>query len=86
MRLKISEHIKLTEIEGQYVLLDCRKNLFYAVGRSGAKFLKEIQTHGDLPIAIRKISIDYKMPYETIEQDMITFLNLLKEKGLVNII
>lgn len=83
MRLFIPKHIQTTEVDGQWVLLDCRKNRYYAVNRTGAEFLKQIELYGEMTKAIEIVSKIYQTPSEKVKQDMIRFANHLIEKGLL---
>ncbi|SEN48742.1 PqqD family protein [Lihuaxuella thermophila] len=83
MRLSIPEYIQIREIDGQWVLLDCRQNRFYAVNKTGAEFLEQVKVHGEMAKAIGTMSKVYQIPYEKVEQDMQLFIHRLIEKELV---
>ncbi|WP_028777043.1 PqqD family protein [Shimazuella kribbensis] len=79
----VPEYIQITEIEEKYVLLDCRDNYFYGISKSGGEFLEQIKSHGDLEKAIKRLSNVYNISLDRIEEDMVTFLEKLSEKGLI---
>ncbi|RAL25713.1 PqqD family protein [Thermoflavimicrobium daqui] len=83
MKLIIPDHVKITEINERTVLLDCKKNFYYAVSKSGTEFLNQIKIHGDMVKAIEKISNDYGVAQEVVENDMNIFVDRLIQKGLV---
>jgi hypothetical protein len=83
MSLIIPKHVEVTQISGKCVILDCQKNYFYAVSKSGAEFLDQIKAHGNIEKAINEISIVYSISQEQLRKDMKIFLNKLLEKGLV---
>lgn len=83
MKLFIPEHIQLTQVESQTILLDCRENRYYAVSKTGAEFLKRLQINEDMKAAIEYVSHTYQISYERVEQDMNYFVQHLQEKRLL---
>lgn len=83
MKLAIPEHIQITETDGQLILLDCRKNRYYAVSKTGAIFLEQVKLDGNMKKAIEKISRAYQVPFERVEQDMNAFVDRLIEKEML---
>jgi hypothetical protein len=83
MVLSVPDHIKITELDGKCVLLDCKRNYFYAVSKSGAQFFNQIKIHGIMEKAIKSISNSYNISENRVEEDMILFVNSLIEKGLI---
>ncbi|MBS7529533.1 PqqD family protein [Hazenella sp. IB182353] len=81
--IQISNSLELTNIDGKYVILDCRKNTFYGINQVGVDFLAEIRAHGDFSHAISNLSDKYQASYEAIELDLKTFLQILIDKGMV---
>ncbi|MXQ55280.1 PqqD family protein [Shimazuella alba] len=83
MRLCLPDYVQLTEIKGKLVLLDCQKNLFYGVSKSGAEFLQQIKHHGDMDKATKTISSLYNISNDQVRNDMYVFLDYLIQKGLI---
>lgn len=83
MKLVIPEHIQITEVDGQWVFLDCRKNRYYVVSKTGAEFLEQVKHDGNMKKAIEKISRAYQVPFERVEQDINSFVVHLIEKELL---
>jgi hypothetical protein len=83
MTIFIPKHVQLTKIKGKCVILDSQKNFFYAISKSGAEFLDQINTHGSMEKAIKAISEVYNISQDRLEKDMGTFLNQLIERGLI---
>ena len=77
MSLIISDHVQITQINGKCVILDCQKDFFYAVSKSGAEFLDQIRSHGSMEKAIKEISTSYKISQDRLKEDMGIFLNKL---------
>ncbi|MDQ0416596.1 hypothetical protein J2Z48_000763 [Croceifilum oryzae] len=83
MQFSIPEHIQLTEIEGRWVLLDCRANRFFAINKTGAEFLEQVNLCGEIELAIHHISRAYEIPFERAKNDMEQFIRNLSEKELI---
>ncbi|TCP65545.1 PqqD family peptide modification chaperone [Baia soyae] len=83
MQFSIPEHIHLTEIEGRWVLLDCLTNRFFAINKTGAEFLEQVNLCGEVELAIQYISKTYEIPFERAKYDMKHFVRSLSERELV---
>jgi hypothetical protein len=83
MLLIVPDHIQITEVDGKCVLLDCKKNYFYAVSKTGAELMDQLKATGNMKDAIKKISTDYQVSSGRVEKDMTIFVHQLIEKGLI---
>ncbi|MDQ0418147.1 hypothetical protein J2Z48_002336 [Croceifilum oryzae] len=83
MKLTVPDHVQISEVDGKYVLLDCRSNFFYTVSRSGAGFIEQVRQHGDMRKAIEKISMNHVVSFERVEGEMTSFVDHLIQKGLL---
>ncbi|TCP66449.1 PqqD family peptide modification chaperone [Baia soyae] len=83
MKLALPDHVQISEVDGKYVLLDCRGNFFYTVSQSGAEFIEQVRQHGDMRRAIEKISMDHLVLFERVQDEMTSFADHLIQKGLL---
>ena len=83
MKYQLAEHISLTEVDDEVVLLDLNKGTYFGINHVGAKFLKALQANESYESALSKIAIEYQMDMQTISNDLKTLLKQLLEQELI---
>lgn len=81
--LSIPDHVQVTKMDGKYILLDRKKNYYYAVSKTGVEFLEWWSIFGSAEMAVNKISKKYDVDYSIVEKDMFTLIEKLTKKELV---
>lgn len=79
----IPPHVSTTFFEGNAVLLDSRKNIYYALNDSAADFWKLLTEFESVKEALSQIAKLYECPPETLSQDMKKLVLSLTELGLL---
>lgn len=83
MKWKVHDFLEITEIDGQWIVLDGRENRFYGFNPAGGQFLKQIKETGDFNRAVQMLSEQFQVSDEQIRQDMSEFLKRLQQQGWV---
>ncbi|MRG29687.1 PqqD family protein [Laceyella tengchongensis] len=81
MRVRVPEYLRITKLDDQLVILDGRKNQYFAVNASGSAFIQFLQNGYSVNEAIHKLEARY--PLGTVRKDMEQFLKELISQGLV---
>lgn len=72
-----------SEIDGQVVMLNVRKEAYYTLNEVGSAIWKEIESPRKLEDIILFLTEAYEVTYENCRDEMIPFLNELLEAGVV---
>ncbi|MGX9708841.1 PqqD family protein [Laceyella tengchongensis] len=81
MRLKIPDYLRITKVDNQLVILDGRKNQYFAVNESGSAFIGFLQNGSSVEDAINQLEARYLS--SSVCSDMEEFLKELINQGLV---
>lgn len=80
--MRISAHVKLTEVDNQLVLMDTRENQYFVINETGKVILLAIQEGKDVHECIRLVESDFDQS-KTAEQDVNEFIKVLLQKKLL---
>ncbi len=83
MKYQLANHISLTEVDDEAVLLDLNAGSYYGLNHIGAQFLSELQAEKTVEQAITVISDQYQNSAATIQQDLEELLQQLLDKELI---
>jgi len=83
VKYKLTEHISLTEVDDEAVLLDLNAGTYYGLNHIGARFLAAIQTNKSYESIIADIAHEYNMSSETVSEDLKALLKQLLEQHLI---
>lgn len=83
MKWKVPDYLEITEIDGQWIVLDIRENQFYGLNPAGGQFLKQIKEIGDFNKAVQVLSERFQVSDQQIRRDMSEFLKRLQQQGWV---
>lgn len=79
----IPPHVSTIFFEENAILLDSRKNVYYALNDSAANFWKLITESESVKEALTQITKLYECPPDTLSQDMKKLVISLTELGLL---
>ena len=83
MNIRVPDHIYLSEVDGQMILLDTRKNVYYALNETGCELLKMLAKGIATTDAINQIAKIYEEDENTVKRDLEPFLNYLLSEGIL---
>lgn len=83
MKVRVPEHVYLSELDGRIVLLDTRKNQYYALNETGCELLKALKEGTPTADAIDHIAAFYNEDRNKVKKDMESFIHYLISEGLL---
>ena len=83
MKYQLLEHVSLTEVDDEVVLLDLNTGSYYGLNHIGACLMKVLHECGSLEIATAQISEQYQTPQSRVKEDLDALVAQLIEQGLV---
>jgi len=81
MKYCLAEHITLTEVDNEVVLLDLKAGHYYGLNHVGAFFLKQLSK--EKQEVISAIAKHYKTDQAQVENDIDELINSLIEQKLI---
>ena len=83
MKYQLFEHITITEVDNQVVLLDMQEGQYFGVNHIGAKLLNLLQNNFEVEQAILEIADSYKIEYNSVKDDIDSLLKQLLEQKIL---
>ena len=85
-QLKLAEHISLTELDDEVVLLDLNSGAYYGLNHIGAQIMSALEKGLSNETTVAKIASRYQVSHQQIQEDMDSLLSdMLNNKLLVEI-
>lgn len=81
--VRVPQHVHTTFFEGNTILLDSRRNIYYALNGSASDFWKMLIESNSLKEALLQIVDLYEHQSENLNQDMQKFVLSLVDLGLL---
>ena len=82
---RLAEHLALTEVDSEMVLLDLDSGSYYGLNHVGAALLKGIQANESLEQSTRRIATLYGRDPAEVRQDLEQLLAQLIEQKLLSV-
>jgi predicted lipoprotein len=83
VEFRVPTHVTTTFFDESAVLLDFRKNIYYALNSSAADFWKSITQMSSFEAALKQVSELYEDTSDVIRKDMEELVNSLVKAGLL---
>lgn len=86
MKYRLAEHVTLTEVDNEVVLLDLEAGQYFGINHVGACFLKQLENNKNKQQAIQHVANHYKKDLQQVENDLSELLDsLLTQRLLITI-
>jgi len=83
VKYQLPDHVSLTRIDDEAVLLDMNTGTFFGLNHVGAHFLTALQADQTYQSAASSIAKHYQIDLDGVSNDLETLLNQLLEKKLI---
>ena len=83
MKYTLAEHVSLTEVDDEAVLLNLSSGAYYGLNHVGAMLMNRLQNRECMSSAIEAIAKHYQMPIATVTQDVELLVKQLSEQQLL---
>jgi len=85
-RFRVAEHVSITQVEDESVLLDLNSGAYYGLNHVGTQLLSHFQNEICLSDAVKEISLEYQVLESLISKDVDKLLAQLVEQQLLELI
>jgi hypothetical protein len=83
MKYQLLEHVSLTEVDDEAVLLDLNTGSYYGLNHIGAHLMRVLEDNGSVNKAVEQITSKYHADKTTVEGDLRKLLDQLLEQNLI---
>ena len=84
MKYQLADHVSLTEVDDEAVLLDLNSGAYYGLNHVGALLLAHMQDQQSIEFANAAIAKQYQTPHATVSQDIkVLIVQLLEQKLII---
>ncbi|MFQ3245343.1 MAG: hypothetical protein ACI9SP_001990 [Arenicella sp.] len=83
MKYQLADHVSLTEVDDEAVLLDLNSGAYYGLNHVGAMLMSHLQNQQTPEFASTAIAEQYQTPYITVARDIDLLLQQLLEQKLI---
>ena len=83
MKYQLADHVSLTKVDDEVVLLNLNTGTYYGLNHVGALLLTYLQDKKSLEFATAAIAEQYQTPHTTVNQDIALLLEQLLEQKLL---
>ncbi|MBE9120193.1 PqqD family protein [Tychonema sp. LEGE 07199] len=80
----IPKYVTTTILEDVIILMDLRKNTYYALKDSAVEFWQALEKYDSFDLAINEVSKSYNASKDVIKKDMENFVFSLLKAGLLD--
>lgn len=83
MKYHLADHVSLTEVDDEAVLLDLNSGAYYGLNHVGALLVAHLQNQQDLTVASAAIAEQYQTPHANVAKDIDVLVTQLLEQKLI---
>lgn len=83
MKYQLADHVSLTEVDDEAVLLDLNSGAYYGLNHVGALFMTHLINQQSIESASNEIAEHYQTPHEAVVRDIDRLLKQLLKQKLV---
>lgn len=83
--VRINEDVVFRDLGGEIVLLNLKTGIYFGLDPVGTRIWHLIQEHRSLRKVLDALVEEYKVTEAQCAQDLLNFIALLREKGLIEI-
>jgi hypothetical protein len=83
MKYQLADHVSLTEVDDEAVLLDLNSGAYYGLNHVGAMLMSYLQEQKTPEFACAAIAEQYQTPHITVTRDIELLLQQLLEQKLI---
>ena len=82
-RVRIPDHVLVSHLEGESVLLNLRSECYFGLDNIGTRFWEKLEKSPSIQSVYETLLADYDVDPETFRVDLTELLNSLVQQGLV---
>lgn len=83
MSYRIPEQVEYTLVEGDYVLMDLRSGLYFALDPVATVIWQAVEESGTREAAVERVLARFDVEEERVRQDVANLVQTLVDKGLL---
>lgn len=81
----VAEDVVFRELDGEAVILNLQSGVYFGLDAMGTRIWQLCQEHGSIRSVWRAIQDEFDAPADTLQSDLLAFIDELSASGLVTI-
>ena len=81
--VRVPKDVVFRELDGEAVILNLESGMYFGLDPMGTRIWQLVEEHGSLRAVLEAMQREFDAPDETLQSDLLTFINELSAKGLV---
>ena len=81
----IPKDVVFRELDGEAVILNLESGMYFGLDAIGTRIWRLVEEHGSLRAVWEAMQREFEAPGEALRSDLLTFIDELSAKGLVNL-
>ncbi|MDB9313334.1 PqqD family protein [Spirulina sp. CS-785/01] len=82
-KVSLAEEVLLQELAGESVLLNLASESYFGLDDVGTRMLTVLQASESIQGAYEQLLMEYEVEAEPLKEDLLSFIEMLREHGLV---
>jgi hypothetical protein len=83
--VRVPEDIVFRELDGEAVILNLASGFYFGLDRVGTRIWRLCEEHGSLRAVWEAMQREFDAPSDTLQSDLLAFVDALSERGLVTV-
>jgi hypothetical protein len=83
--VRVPKDVVFRELDGEAVILNLESGMYFGLDPIGTRIWRLVEEHGSLRAVWEAMQLEFEAPGETLQSDLLTFINELSLKGLVTL-
>lgn len=84
-RVVVPDDVLVRDIQNESILLNLNNENYYGLDESGRHFWKTLEASATIQEAYNKLLAEYDVDEDTLRADLIEFIDVLAEQGLIEL-
>jgi hypothetical protein len=84
-RVAVPESVLFRDLDGESVLLETGSGRYYGLDEVGTRLWNLLSRHGQVGAAYRDLLVEYQVPSDELQQDVLEFVGLLASRRLLEV-
>ena len=83
--VRVPKDVVFRELDGEAVILNLESGMYFGLDAIGTRIWRLVEEHGSLRAVWEGMQREFEAPGEALRSDLLTFIDELSAKGLVNL-
>jgi len=83
--VRVPDDVLFRELQGEAVILNLASSTYFGLDEVGTRIWQLCEAHGSLQVVLDSMQREFDAPDDTLQLDLLTFVDELVSKGLLTV-